>query len=90
MKKIILNGTLLLMSCVVALVIFEGLLRYFEPVPMRLKGNKIQLTTNQTLIFEPENSEHIRNSIRSLGILKTPLVLGEKNLRSLSLSICRL
>jgi len=74
MKKIILNGTLLLMSCVVALVIFEGLLRYFEPVPMRLKGNKIQLTTNQTLIFEPENSEAyskfdpiIRHSKNSLG-----------------------
>lgn len=74
LKRLLMNMTLLVVGCVIALAVFEGLLRYYEPVPMRLKGNKIQLTSNQTMLIKLDDREKyskfdpvIAHSKNSLG-----------------------
>lgn len=73
-KSAVANTFLLATSCILAFILFEVLLRSFEPIPMRLEGNRIKLNVNQKIVMLNDKFDkldpviiHSKNSIGFRG-----------------------
>jgi lysophospholipase L1-like esterase len=74
LKKYSLNVLLLIFGCTAALGLGEAMLRIWEPIPMRLEGNRIRLENNTQFVFKNPNLDkldpviiHSKNSIGFRG-----------------------
>ncbi len=71
-RSVLMNGALLLVSVVVSLALFEGALRVFSPLEMRIKGDKILLAPFHRIIMDgsgqPKFDKEIVQSRNNLGL----------------------